>query len=355
MSASNDTNYTDAALVVMLWYIYGRSSDAEQVEKKTSICLARFAKWTGLISSLQTGQNWRAARNFLIQGSYKLFDVSSLLLSGLTRHVIDAEQTNVPLIPTKNTKLRHPQDLEELSLVELLEADDIVAAQETSGPQPKRSVPGAQAYVNRLLVRVMENSKLQNVRLTPKHTSHSFRRGGAMHANDGTVAENWIIERGGWQQDRVKKAFEYMLGMTQADQQVSRALSQGQHTFAIARSTRTAGVHPRSKAPEPPLANTMLSDDETLNLDEDVADVLLATLLMHFPDVLHLSERCPLIEKIQMCGEANRSFADHRVFKTTGTRAFRESSLRIMIGQLYSPRPTDRSLLGPSEPSAILI
>ncbi|OWY90591.1 hypothetical protein PHMEG_00041211 [Phytophthora megakarya] len=187
----------------------------------------------------------------------------------------------------------------------------------------------------------MENLKLQNVRFTPKLTPHSFRRGGAMHANDGT--------------DRVKKALEYMLGMTQADQQVSRALSQGQHTFAIARSTRTAGVHPHSKAPEPPLANTMLFDDKTLNLDEDVADVLLATLLMHFPDVLHLSERCPLIEKIQMCGEANRSFADHRVFKTTGTRAFRESSLRIMISQLYSPRPTDRSLLGPSEPSAILI
>ncbi|ETO70931.1 hypothetical protein F444_12676 [Phytophthora nicotianae P1976] len=46
-----------------------------------------------------------------------------------------------------------------------------------------------------------------------------------MHANDGTIAEDWIIERGGWQLDRVNKAIGYMLGTTQADQQVSRVLS----------------------------------------------------------------------------------------------------------------------------------
>ncbi|KAG2920487.1 hypothetical protein PC116_g16147 [Phytophthora cactorum] len=46
-----------------------------------------------------------------------------------------------------------------------------------------------------------------------------------MHANNGTVAENWIIKRSGWQLDRVNKAFGYMLGTTQADQQVSKVLS----------------------------------------------------------------------------------------------------------------------------------
>ncbi|KAG2890095.1 hypothetical protein PC116_g17605 [Phytophthora cactorum] len=46
-----------------------------------------------------------------------------------------------------------------------------------------------------------------------------------MHANNGTVAENCIIERGGWQLNRVNKAFGYMLGTTQTDQQVSRVLS----------------------------------------------------------------------------------------------------------------------------------
>ncbi|KUF84546.1 hypothetical protein AM587_10000022 [Phytophthora nicotianae] len=33
-SASTHSEYLDAALVVMMWYLYGRSSDAEQVEKQ---------------------------------------------------------------------------------------------------------------------------------------------------------------------------------------------------------------------------------------------------------------------------------------------------------------------------------
>ncbi|KAG3110196.1 hypothetical protein PI125_g10235 [Phytophthora idaei] len=83
------------------------------------------------------------------------------------------------------------QDIEELSLVELLEADDDhTSQQESQNSLPRPFLPGAQAYVNRLLVRVKQNANLQKIRLTPGLTSHSFRRGGAMHANNGTVAEN---------------------------------------------------------------------------------------------------------------------------------------------------------------------
>ncbi|KAG2873749.1 hypothetical protein PC114_g25685 [Phytophthora cactorum] len=91
------------------------------------------------------------------------------------------------------------QGIEELPLVELLEADvDQTSQLESQNSLPRPSLPGAQAYVNRLLVRVKQNANLQKIRLTPGLTFHSFRRGGAMHANNGTVAENWIIERGGW-------------------------------------------------------------------------------------------------------------------------------------------------------------
>lgn len=116
-------------------------------------------------------------------------------------------------------------DVEELSLVELLEADSIPALLEDSQSAPKRTVPGAQAYVNRLLVRVKTLGDEKQIRHTTGLTSHSFRRGAAMHANDGSVAKNWIIERGCWQLDRVNKAFGYMLGTTQADQNVARVLS----------------------------------------------------------------------------------------------------------------------------------
>ncbi|KAG3223227.1 hypothetical protein PC129_g6082 [Phytophthora cactorum] len=157
------------------------------------------------------------------------------------------------------------QDTEDLSLVELLEANvDQTSQQESQNSLSRPSLPGAQAYVNRLLVRVKQNANLQKIRLTPGLTSHSFRRGGAMHTNNGTVAQNWIIERGGWLLDRVNKAFGYMPETTQADQQVSRVLS-----------------------------------DQSLNLDEGVADVLVATLFLHYPDMLHFCDSSPFVVKIR--------------------------------------------------------
>ncbi|GMF21993.1 unnamed protein product [Phytophthora lilii] len=126
---------------------------------------------------------------------------------------------------------RSSVDVEELSLVELLEVEDDSCANSlpsTAGTRrtlAQRSVPGAQAYINWLLVSVRKIAEKTQIRLTPGLTSHSFRRGAAMHANDGSLAENWIIERGGWQLDRVNKVFGYMLGTTQADQRVARVLS----------------------------------------------------------------------------------------------------------------------------------
>lgn len=118
-----------------------------------------------------------------------------------------------------------PETIQQLTFVELLEADGDASAERAPAPPRKLPAPGAHAYVNRLLARVQQNANAQNVKLTKALTSHSFRRGGAMHANDGTLAENWIIQRGGWQLDRVNKAFGYMLGTAQADQRVSRVLS----------------------------------------------------------------------------------------------------------------------------------
>ena len=195
-------------------------------------------------------------------------------------------------------------DVDELSLIELLEIDDgdsvPLQAPTTS---VSGSVPGAQAYVNRLLTRVRQVAQERQIRLTSGLTSHSFRRGAAMHANDGSVAENWIIERGGWQLDRVNKAFGYMLGTTQADQNVSRVLS----GWSPKKGARLPSLH----ALEQPLrdratkfqalifTNSMAFADTALNLDEDVAECLVATLLMHYPDLLLLAETSALVSRMR--------------------------------------------------------
>ncbi|EGZ22666.1 hypothetical protein PHYSODRAFT_330408 [Phytophthora sojae] len=146
----------------------------------------------------------------------------------------------------------------------------------------------------------VEKSQLS---ILPDLTSHSFRRGGAMHANDGILAENWIIERGGWQLDRVNKAFGYMLGTTQADQKVSRVLSGWKPKDGARLPTLAALDTPvlvRARKMQPLLfSSTMAFADATLNLDDDVADVLTATLFMHYPDMLVLCPSRPLITKIR--------------------------------------------------------
>jgi len=124
-----------------------------------------------------------------------------------------------------------------------------------------------------------------------------------MHANDGSVAENWIIERGGWQLDRVNEAFEYMLGTTQADQNVSRVLS----GWETKKGARLPSLH----ALEQPLrdratkfqallfTNSMAFADSALNLDEDGAECFVATLLMHYPDLLLLTKTSALVSRMR--------------------------------------------------------
>ncbi|KAE8971643.1 hypothetical protein PR003_g27281 [Phytophthora rubi] len=208
-----------------------------------------------------------------------------------------------PQFQTKKRSADVASDVEELSLVELLEVEDDPAPLQAQTASGKRSVPGAQAYVNRLLVRVRQVAQEKQTRLTSGLTSHSFRRGAAMHDNDGSVAENWIIERGGWQLDRVNKAFGYMLGSTQADRNVSRVLS----GWSPKKGARLPSLH----ALEQPIrdratkfqalifTNSMAFADTTLNLDEDVAECLVATLLMHYPDLLLLAETSALVTRMR--------------------------------------------------------
>ncbi|EGZ23108.1 hypothetical protein PHYSODRAFT_324362 [Phytophthora sojae] len=111
----------------------------------------------------------------------------------------------------------------------------------------------------------------------------------AMHANDGTLSENWIIERGGWQLDRVNMAFGYMLGTTQADQKVSRVLSGWKPKDGARLPTLAALDTPilarARKLQQLLFSSTMVFADAALNLDDDVTDVLTATLFMHYPDI----------------------------------------------------------------------
>ncbi|KAG3112347.1 hypothetical protein PI125_g8306 [Phytophthora idaei] len=85
-----------------------------------------------------------------------------------------------------------------------------------------------------------------------------------------------------------------MIGSTRAHQQVSRVLSgwkpkDGAQLPSLA-ALEAPIIGDAHKLQELRFSNTLVSDDDTLNIDEGVADVLTAMLLMHYLDMLCLCE-----------------------------------------------------------------
>lgn len=109
---------------------------------------------------------------------------------------------------------------DDIGLLDLLEMDEHTTPSAQGDPTKKNkpALPGAHAFVNRLLRNISKIKSAQEGGLTTNLSSHSFRRGGAMHANaDGSINSLWVVERGGWNTSRVSKAFSYMLGTSRED------------------------------------------------------------------------------------------------------------------------------------------
>ncbi|KAG3250491.1 hypothetical protein PI124_g4901 [Phytophthora idaei] len=107
-----------------------------------------------------------------------------------------------------------------------------------------------------------------------------------------------------------------MRGSTQADQQVPRVLSgwkpkDGARLPSLA-ALEAPIVGRAHKLQELLFSNTLAFDEDTLNIDEGVADVLTATLLMHYPDMLRLCEGGPLVLKMREA-MAERSIGEAEV------------------------------------------
>ncbi|KAG3099937.1 hypothetical protein PI124_g15019 [Phytophthora idaei] len=94
-----------------------------------------------------------------------------------------------------------------------------------------------------------------------------------------------------------KKAFGYVLGTTQADQQVSQVLSGWKPMNGAQLPLRAALDTPvRGRALKPQallFANTLEFTSQALNLDKDVAYVLTATPVLHYPDMLRVCDHSP--------------------------------------------------------------
>jgi len=192
-------------------------------------------------------------------------------------------------------------DEDELGLIAQLDRElEEVPTSTTPQPRQANSAPGAQAYINRLLVTVCGLPAAKESGLKKGLTSHSFRRGGVMHANaDSRISPNWVVKRGGWNMSRVSKTFSYMLNTTHEDQQVARQLS-GWNPQAGARLPDLTALDGVVRTRVEKLLFAAVTGFSTLswNLDPQVLEVLTATLILHFPEMERHRLDSPSVRRI---------------------------------------------------------
>ncbi|KUF87506.1 pectin lyase F [Phytophthora nicotianae] len=306
----------DAALTCLMWHYFRRSSDLCYVQKQHVSVSADGVFYLRLLR-VKTSEE---------QGLTLIPDKDDFLtcpLHSLAVALVTQEAPSASLfghLPTMAPQDAAPLDagapLHDL-LSQVPEALQVAVVPQPTSIQPTVSTIGAlptsldkgvkrgedsmQGLVNRLLKRVAEPAGV-----TAELTSHSFRRGGAQHANgDDRLAAQWIFDRGAWDMTKTNKAFAYITNTAREDRKVARVLS----GWGADASPKVIDVSSQDHTTRERLAclqELLFSSctglkESRLNMSAKVLSVLTAYLVRHFPQLKALSPAAPIVQRIEEC------------------------------------------------------
>ncbi|KAG2799321.1 hypothetical protein PC129_g21641 [Phytophthora cactorum] len=153
-------------------------------------------------------------------------------------------------------------------------------ASTTEEPATKRvrGRPNVSKYINDAITKVTARVTKASAPLPPDMTAgltcHSLHRGSAAYANASPkVAIQWISTRGAWLLDSLTKAFAYVGTATREDQSAGQILA-GHND-----------PHLPCVTPSQLFKNVSGFTDASLNIDEDVLDAVIGSLLIHQEEV----------------------------------------------------------------------
>ncbi|KAG2785659.1 hypothetical protein PC116_g13499 [Phytophthora cactorum] len=282
-NASTSNDYQDAALLCMLWYLFGRASDFSLVQKQNLTIDAAdilFVRLIRLKTSEELGLSVfpdldsvtcpvHAIALALITQAAPCVD----LLDNLPALPVQAAVSLSPATPLLDV-LGHPAEYAAL--------DAAAAAAATTGAAPAEKIPTIYSHVNRVLDRIAANAGVEAAL-----SSHSFRRGGAQHANgcDG-LTHRWIFVRGVWNMSTTNKGFNYIFNTSREDHKVSKALS-GYDTKVkvLLKYLKSFNAQTQEKITvdqQNLFATCFQLDQVKYNMSQRVVDVLTAYLLLHY-------------------------------------------------------------------------
>ncbi|KAG3134505.1 hypothetical protein PI126_g18664 [Phytophthora idaei] len=255
-NARVNADYQDAALACLMWHSFGRSSDLGYIQKQHVSVSADGVFYLRLLrvkTAEEQGLTLMPDKNNVLTCLLHALAVAlatqdapcGSLLSQLPELIPDqdrAPDSGTPLADlmeadpgTLNVALAATSSSVIVSMTSGVSPTDAAAAASPPAPCPTPSSPATlhlisrskeptrgegsvQAYVNRLLKRVVTP-----VGATEDLTSHSFRRGGTQHANgEEKLAAQWIFDRGAWDMTKVNKAFAYVFNTPQGRARAKR-------------------------------------------------------------------------------------------------------------------------------------
>ncbi|KAK1946320.1 hypothetical protein P3T76_001873 [Phytophthora citrophthora] len=289
-------DYQDAALLCLLWYLFGRASDISHLRKvNLSIGSAGifFLRLIRVKTSEEQGLSLFPDEDFftcpLLAIAVALATQSApsaALLNHLPEQQVVTEASLTPAAP----------------LIDLIDNPEAVAPLGSASEEdkPLDDTIGIHGYVNRVLARVMPEAGVAE-----RLTSHSFRRGGAQHANGIGMCVQWIFDRGAWNMTATNKAFAYVFNTPAEDHKVARVLSNrgpddsvsllsldvfDSHTQHCIRSVASALFTSSSGM-----------ESEQYNVNSAVLDTLMAYLLRHYPALKALSGSGLVVLRLEAC------------------------------------------------------
>lgn len=304
-NALSAKDYQDAALLCLMWHCFGRASNLGFVQKphlsvsSTGVFYVRLLR---VKTSQEQGLTLEPDRADFLTCPLHALAVALAITNGPATSLL----SQLPALVTRAAVAADPAMPLQMVLDADVETPQSSASAPTAAQASKATVEtGIHGYVNRLLRRLKFPP-----RAAQDLTSHSFRRGGAQHANsDEKLAPQWIFDRGAWNLSTTNKGFAYVFNTPREDKEVARVLS-GWASDAIPPIADVAALDHATQAKLFTLQALLFGSctghaDERLNVGTKVLNVLTSYLVMYFPLTTELNEHVPIVRKLEDCaGEA---------------------------------------------------
>ncbi|OWZ02243.1 hypothetical protein PHMEG_00026235 [Phytophthora megakarya] len=313
------SDYQDAALLCLLWYLFGRASDLTFEKQQLSIGDGEVF----FIRFIRVKTTDEQALPLFPDEDPATCPLLALVVALITQESPCAAQLNH--LPVKSKDV--PGELtKSIPLLDLLDDSSTLGPSQASSTNCSTSakpVAGIHALVNRLLDCVAA-AGVEDVL-----TSHSFRRGGAQ------VEAQWIFDRGAWNLATTNEAFSYVISTPKEDHRVAKVLSGMSPRQAVV--LPSLGIFDSVTQEQIREVSCKLFNashglvNKTFNLSSAVIDVLTATIIQHYPSLMKFNAEAPAMKPIQRCTEVTTTclltWSQQLVRSTAHTKATADAIL----------------------------